>query len=75
MPAELRDIQSLSILKRKVKVAQYNNFVATNSIFESLILKKLRQFLWKNHYNTSITHRLNCIMIFLFGDWNLNIMR
>ena len=64
LPTELCDIQSLSILKHKVKVAQYNNFVATHSIFESLILKKLT--IMVNHFHTIITHRLKCIYDVIF---------
>ena len=49
-----------------LKVSRPSIFVATPSIFESLILKQI-DLHCKTHYNTCITHRLNFIMILFLG--------
>ena len=56
-------------LQTGLKLARYNNFVATPSIFESLILKQIDLY-----GKTIITHRLNFIMILFFWAIGINIM-
>ena len=53
-----------------LKVAQYNNFVATPSVFQSLLLKQIDLF--DKTSNTWISHRLNYDLIF-WGVIGINI--
>ena len=56
-------------LQTGLKLARYNDFVATPSIFQSLILKQIDLY-----GKTIITHRLNFIMILFFWAIGINIM-
>ena len=51
-----------------LKVVQYNNFVATPSVFKSLLLKQIDLF--DKTSNTCISHRLNYDNYYFLGDRN-----
>ena len=58
------------ISNARVKVARYNNFVATPSIFESLVLTQIE--LYGKTILTDLLHRLEFIMILFFGRSRAN---
>ena len=58
------------ISNAQIKVARYNNFVATPSIFESLVLTQIE--LYGKTILTDVLHRLEFIMILFFGRLRAN---